>query len=474
MSDNHAQVTFVTGDSPAPLDLDGDEEGSERLFRAVHQLIDRIHRREEEVRRLLRVTESINRGLGLEEILEFLYQEFHPVIPFNRIGCALIDERRGLVVSHWAHSDRPVVLGKGFQAPLAGSTLADVVRTGQPRIINDLAAYLEQKPQSVSTQLIVREGMRSSLTCPLIERGRPVGFLFFSSEKPATYCHAHVAFFQQIAGQLSLIIEKGRLYSELAEQATLIDRQHRQLLEQLELARQFQRAMTPTEALRLPGQALAFAYRPALQVGGDMLDLMPLPGQCALVFVGDAMGHGVEAAMVMAAAKTALHTALRASSEPGELLRRVNEGLQGMLLGERYMTAVCARLDPVHGCAELALAGHPSPLHVSAATGAVTCPGDAGIPLGLRAGETFSAHTCPFVPGDTLVFFTDGVIEAKNSQGQFYGEERFLDLVRRHGRSGPAVLLRAIEDDLRAHCRNNGLDDDLTLLVVRSTPESNS
>lgn len=451
-----------------------DEEAYQRLLTAARQLMERVHQREEEVRRLLRVTENINRGLSLEEVLEFLYQELQPIIPFNRIGCALIDDEQGQVAARWARSDRTVYLGKGFRAPLGGSTLEDIVRTGHPRILNDLPDYLRQKPQSTSTELIVREGMQSSLTCPLVVQGRPVGFLFFSSEQRAAYSRAHVEFFQQIAGQLSLIVEKGRLYSELAEQAALIDRQNRQLLQQLDVARQFQRAMIPSESLRVPNLELAFVYRPAMEVGGDMLDIVPLADGKSLVFVGDAMGHGVEAAMEMAAAKTALLTAVHGTADPSELLRRVNGELLEMLFADRYVTAVCGRLDSVNGRADIALAGHVSPIHISAATGAMSRPGDPDNPLGLRSEASFPSVTCSFAPGDTLILFTDGLVEARNAARQLYGEERLLDVVHRHAGEPPVALLHAIEDDLREHGQGTADGDDLTVLIVQSAPDVNA
>jgi serine phosphatase RsbU (regulator of sigma subunit) len=472
MADNQLSEALLAGNGPVPSDLLGDEAAYQHLLQAARQLIDRIHQREEEVHRLLRVTENINRGLGLEEVLEFLYEEFRSLIPFNRIGCALIDEVTGQVVSRWARSDRPILLGKDFRAPLAGSTLADVVRTGRPRILNDLEEYLRQKPRSASTELIVREGMRSSLTCPLVVRGRPVGFLFFDSDQPGTYSRAHVEFFQQAAGQLSLILEKGRLYSELAEQAALIERQNRQLLAELELARHFQRSMIPAEGLRVPGLEIAFAYRPALQVGGDILDVLPLADRRAVVFVGDAAGHGVQAAMVMAAVKTALLRAVHATSEPTDLLRQVNDELYEMLLGERFVTAVCARLDAEAGRADLALAGHVNPLHIRAASGEVNRLGDTGLPLGVNSGVDYQLFSCPLAPGDTLVFLTDGVLEAENPLGEFYGETRFVELVRRHGSAAPNELVQTIDADVRSHCQGRDQGDDQTVLVVRCVTAS--
>jgi signal transduction histidine kinase len=130
----------------------------------------------------------------------------------------------------WAKSDQPVLkLTKGYSAPLAGSSLETIMTTGQPRIINDLLEYLEQKPDSDSSRLIVAEGMRSSLTCPLIANGIPVGFIFFSSIEPNTYADAHVDIFKRIAGQLSVIVEKGRLVSELSAQKAAIEKQNEEL-----------------------------------------------------------------------------------------------------------------------------------------------------------------------------------------------------------------------------------------------------
>jgi hypothetical protein len=108
-------------------------------------------------------------------------------------------------------------LEPGYSAPLKGSSLEAIIETGQPRILNDLKAYLEENPESESTKRIVAEGVRSSLTCPLIAMGKPVGFMFFSSKEPHTYKDIHVELFQQIAGQLAMIVEKSRLYQRLVE-----------------------------------------------------------------------------------------------------------------------------------------------------------------------------------------------------------------------------------------------------------------
>lgn len=135
-----------------------------------------------------------------------------------------------MVRARWVKTDQPAMfLSRDYTAPLEGSSLQTIIDTGQPRIINDLAAYLKAKPDSQSTSLIVAEGIRSSLTCPLIVDSIPVGFMFFSSIHPDTYTHDHVEIFMKIAAQLSVIVEKGRLVSELADQKEAIERQHQEL-----------------------------------------------------------------------------------------------------------------------------------------------------------------------------------------------------------------------------------------------------
>ncbi len=183
-------------------------------------LSDSLERKFEELRLLADVSQKLTAGVILGEVLDFVYRSFRGLLPYERIGLSLLEGHPPAVQvrSFWVRSDAADVrLGEGYAAPLAGSSLETIVRTGEPRILNDLEAYLARHPASGSTRLIVEEGMRSSLTCPLVASGTPVGFLFFSSRTPGTYAGVHVATFQALAGVLSLAVERGRLYGQLLE-----------------------------------------------------------------------------------------------------------------------------------------------------------------------------------------------------------------------------------------------------------------
>ena len=171
-----------------------------------------------ELATLANLAERINAGFVLDEVLNHVYETFHTIIPYDRIGFALLEDGGQVVRAHWARSESPLIqISKGYSQGMKGSSLEQIVRTGRPRILNDLEAYLAEHPHSDSTRRIVVEGVRSSLTCPLIALGRPVGFIFFSSNRPDAYRDVHIELFLQIAGQLSVIVEKGRLYQQLAD-----------------------------------------------------------------------------------------------------------------------------------------------------------------------------------------------------------------------------------------------------------------
>ena len=195
------------------------DEELAKLANAIIELGKILERRFLEIKKINNVTLKVNSGFLLDEVLDFLFENFRDLIPYNRIGCSLLDENNEYITARWAKSDaQTIFLKKGYKSKLEGSTLKRIFETQEPRIINDLEEYIKIKPESESSILVLKEGVRSSLTCPLIVNAKPVGFLFFSSFEKNTYNNAHVSLYQQIAGQISVIIEKSKLYSEILVQ----------------------------------------------------------------------------------------------------------------------------------------------------------------------------------------------------------------------------------------------------------------
>ncbi len=182
----------------------------------LKDLIQQQDRRHEEYRSLQDLIVRANSGVGLSDILDRVYESFRPLIPFDRIRLALLEHDGELLRCRWGRSESPHIrLKPGFVRALEGTSLPRIIETGVPRILDDLEDYLRTHPDSESIALMVEEGMRSSLTCPLICMGEPIGFLFFLSMRSGTYQDVHVERFEQIASQISIIVEKGRLHDDL-------------------------------------------------------------------------------------------------------------------------------------------------------------------------------------------------------------------------------------------------------------------
>ncbi len=192
---------------------------AKEMGEALIALGSRLDHKFAEIKALNEITERVNAGMFFDEVLDHVFETFTKIIPYDRIGVALIEESKSgqaLVRSQWNRAKyEPVLVGKGYAALLKGSSLEKVADAGEPRIINDLEKYLKEHADSQSTRMIVKEGIRSSLTCPLVARHTVIGFIFFSSLEPDTYRDQHVELFSQIAGELALTLEKSRAYEDL-------------------------------------------------------------------------------------------------------------------------------------------------------------------------------------------------------------------------------------------------------------------
>lgn len=161
--------------------------------------------------------EQLNMGRSFEELFHSIYDRLRGIVPYSRIGVALLDHDDGVLRLVSCRSDADLQLKVGYAARIEGSTLESLLRTGQPRVINDLEDYLANKPTSASTSLIVKEGMRSSLTLPLVAEGKPIGVVFFSSREKNVYHEEHAGLLRRLAGHIAISIEKARLIAQLQE-----------------------------------------------------------------------------------------------------------------------------------------------------------------------------------------------------------------------------------------------------------------
>ncbi len=164
------------------------------------------------------INQRVAAGENLPAIMDYVFDATRSLYPCDRIGIAFLEDNGQRVVAHWARAlYEPLYLGNGYAEDLRGSSLEAVIETGRVRFIHDLETYLEYKPMSVSTELLIKEGVRSSMTCPLHVDNRRIGFMFRSSREPHCYTRRHAAFHLRIAERLSQAVEKAYRIEQLEE-----------------------------------------------------------------------------------------------------------------------------------------------------------------------------------------------------------------------------------------------------------------
>ena len=250
-----------------------------------------------------------------------------------------------------------------------------------------------------------------------------------------------------------------RLEQEISERAR-VERE-------LEVARSIQQASLPEKVPELENWRIDPFYQPAREVGGDFYDFHLLPeGRLGLV-VGDATGKGVPAALVMSTTLGMLHSTARAlgSPSPGEVLAQVNETLVARVPTNMFVTCFYAILEPESGILRYANAGHDPP-HVRRSDDNAEELRARGMPLGLMPGMEYEGDVASLREGESVLFYSDGLVEAHDPQGQMFGFPRLRALVAKHGEE--SFLAEFLMEELYSFVGEGWeQEDDITLLTLR-------
>jgi serine phosphatase RsbU (regulator of sigma subunit)/predicted ester cyclase len=258
------------------------------------------------------------------------------------------------------------------------------------------------------------------------------------------------------------IISNRPVIEDLAQEI----RERERIEQDLRVARRIQQASLPKEVPRLEGWQIAPFYQPAREVGGDFYEFFELDDGRVGFAVGDATGKGVPAAFVMSATCALLRgVATTSGSSPGEVLARVNEAVLARIPANMFVTCFYAILDPESGRLLYANAGHNIPCCHN--EHAVTDLGARGMPLGLMPGMNYEEKESVLVPGEGVLFYTDGLVEAHNPRGEMFGAPRLRNLLSERP-EGVGSLSTTLIEELKGFTGEGWeQEDDITLLTLR-------
>jgi sigma-B regulation protein RsbU (phosphoserine phosphatase) len=265
---------------------------------------------------------------------------------------------------------------------------------------------------------------------------------------------------------------KARVRSLLKAKA-YSDAMKERLASELQIAREIQLGILPvdvTVSTRGTGLEVCALLEPAREVGGDLYEVLRVGDDRVVVVVGDVSGKGVPAALFMAVTTTLVRMIGPEAADPAEVLLRVNDALAAHNPRNMFVTLACAIFEPRAGKVGYASAGHPSPVLLRPGQ-APGLPFDStGLMAGIMAGTKFRMHTAELRPGDTYVFFTDGVSEAFNDAGEQFGDGRLLQHLRCSPGETVADTVAGVLQAVRTHAGGHPQSDDITIVAVRHAP----
>ena len=254
-------------------------------------------------------------------------------------------------------------------------------------------------------------------------------------------------------------------YEDLAPHVKRIVERERVKAE-IDAANRIQAALLPPSDPKLPGVVVASHYRAATEIGGDYFDFIPLAGGKLGLAFGDVAGHGLTSGIVMAMAKSALLVQTGHDPSPVRVMEVLNETVRKTAPKRMLMTFFFGNLDPATGTLRYCSAGHLDPYVVRNGTGAVEPLSAWGFPLGVKRREPFVEHLARLHPGDRLVLYSDGLIEALDDDGEPFGFSRFEDVLRDAARDGAGEIRQALLSAVKRFTRNRPPEDDQTLVVL--------
>lgn len=356
----------------------------------------------------------------------------------------------------------------GQSLPVDGLRVSETIvrkalASRRPSIIEDV----KDDAALALAESIVSLELRSAVTLPLVRHLSPgnggtaiaevFGLVYLDSRRRRSGFDGFDGdILGRLAGDASAVIENARLLREAEEQ--------RRIAQEVAMAREVQAALMPEQFRSTPAFEIAGTCVPCHELGGDYVDQFELrSGRVALV-VADVAGKGIAASLLAATLQGALAAQMEQGRSLGDVVASVNRVHCRLAPVGKFITMVVAVLDPA-GSVELVNAGHCAVLHCHAVGIEPVTTG--GMALGLDADAEYQAVELRLRPGDTLVLYSDGVIECENRERELFGEERLVAaLAARRDATAPQLLAHVVAEVDRFR-RGAPVSDDLSVLVVR-------
>lgn len=436
------------------------EDGT--IFRSASELLERqtdptfageagLRRYADRLRLLNQVHQALGRPLTLEALLEMMLDRVFDHLKPDRGAILLKEEGEYRVAAIRSVEGSP-------EAPsFSRSLIREVGEKGMAAVVFDVQA--DERFAAAQSMLI--SGIRSLIAAPLLDREEPLGLIVLESHAGARqFSEEDLELLVSLASVAALHLRNLALVNEAAER--------RRLEEELALARRIQVALLPNQLPEVPGWELYGGNVPSRGVSGDYYEVVARDGgREHVLMVADVAGKGMAASLLTVSLQALSTGPVMDGLPPDEICARLSRLLYLRTPPEKYATAFLGVLEPATGRLSYTNAGHNPPLLVRA-DGTVQELASTGVPLGLLPQASYQAAVTELGPGDLLVLYTDGLVEACGPGDDEYGLDRLKEACRRHrGEADLAALADALESDLEAFAGGVPFADDRTIVLAR-------
>jgi len=372
---------------------------------------------------------------------------------------ALVDEASGGLTVAAVEGEYPPL---GAELPRDEGISGSVATTGRPVLVH------EDKAAPVSSLGAGPRLGEAVLSVPIAvnaegtdEAAPPLGVLTLVGGADAYFTAGQAKLASTIVDQLAGALRTSRLVGSLREAEGL--------RRELEIAADIQQNLLPNRPPEVNGLLIAGCCVPAANVGGDYYDFLVDREGRLHVLLADVSGHSIGSALMMAMARNLLRREMAAGASPADVLAVTNASMyEDLARAGHFITMFCARYDPVARRLQYANGGHNPPFVHTAVTGATADVEADGAALGIFPEYPFEQRDLALAPGDRLVLYTDGVVEALAPSEEPYGEDRLRTLVADQAPGAPAQLNQRIFDDVRRHAGGAAQRDDVTIVTLEA------
>jgi sigma-B regulation protein RsbU (phosphoserine phosphatase) len=447
------------------------------------RLYTRVSRQAQTLTVLNEISREITSILDLDDLLERIGHLLKRVIDFQMFTILLWNDRTERL-EHRFSSRFGERIKREHNVRLGEGIIGSAAQQRTPVLVPDV----RKDPRYI----VANPEVRSELSVPLIYKGKVIGVIDLEHTRVNYYNEDQQTTLSTLAAQVAISIANARLYQRISEEEQRLERD-------LEMAREVQLRLLPSSAPQPRHAEIATAFLPARSIGGDIYDFIDYGAagnalyktsqrKRIAIVLGDVSGKAAPAALYAALVSGILRSLTVRHLPPAELLAELNNQLQERKLDSQYVTMLMALWNDEKRTLHIANAGSVQPLYVtrigaeasSDASRAKDCTEDSqnfsvstiqteGFPLGLFPDAQYDELTLATKPGDVLIFFSDGIVDAENAEGEMFGTERLTDVLRDHPSAchSAQATVDAILAAVAAFQAGTAHFDDETLVVLR-------